>query len=83
MLPSHNVRKLNNYALNDFILIHTQSQNRKKAEKSVDINGGGTLIFSTKFSKLEFNTHRCIECPITSKKICKVAKEEIEFLKTV
>jgi hypothetical protein len=26
-------------------------------------------------------THRCIECPITSKNICKVAKEEIEFYK--
>jgi hypothetical protein len=26
-------------------------------------------------------THRCIACPITSKNICKVAKEEIEFFK--
>ncbi len=47
--------KLSNYALNDFIefiLIHTLSQNRKKAEKSVDINGGGTLIVYVVFNQI-------------------------------
>ncbi len=64
------------------------SQNRKKAEKFVpklkkfwDISGWGMLIvlFQPKWSKLECNTHRCIECPIKSKFFYKVAKEEIEF----
>ncbi len=64
--------KLNNCALNDFILINTLSQNRKKAEKSVDISGGGTLIVYVVFNQNGANlnvtpSHRCIEYPITSK----------------
>jgi hypothetical protein len=78
--------KLNNCVLNYFILINTLSQNRKKAEKSLDINGGGDayslcIVFNQNGANLNVTpSHRCIEYPITSEKICKFAKE---FLKNV
>jgi hypothetical protein len=65
------------------------SQNRKKAEKfvpklkrlGISVVGGRKFSFQPKWGYLERNNHRRKECPIKSKKNCKVAKEEIEFFK--